>query len=307
MRPTPHLAFSVGAELGEGLTLFPDGGMYWVDLLAGLVYRLDGEHNHRVGSHPTEVSKVLPWNRGAILLTRSGLLFHDSTQETLGTLDLTSGDSALRCSDGAVLPDGSLVVGIMDRNMAPHAGRFVHINHRGEIHSVVEKTSVSNGVAVLASEKNIVWTDSATARIMVLDIDPATGIPHSPRTLCEVPPDWGVPDGLATDASGGVWIALWGGGAVRRVDARGALTHTIEIPVPHVTSLAFDADNNLWISTATVVLSPEQRKSLPGAGGLWRIDNHQLPFTGLPVYVATLNPPQISAGGVATAHGSPPG
>jgi sugar lactone lactonase YvrE len=290
----------VGAELGEGLTLFPDGGVYWVDLLAGLVYRSDGNQNHQVYSHPTEVAKVLPWNRGAILLTRSGLLFQGPTQVTLGTLGLTPDGSNLRCSDGAVLPDGSLVIGVMDRDMAPHAGRLVHINRQGKIHSVVEGTSVSNGVAVLASKNSIAWTDSATARIMVLDLDPTTGIPHTPRTLCEVPPAWGVPDGLAADASGGVWVALWGGAAVRRLDASGKLTHTFEIPVPHVTSLAFDADNNLWISTAAVVLSPEQRQLHPGAGGLWRIDHHQHGFSRLPVYVSTLTPPQISPSGTTT-------
>jgi len=280
-----------GAELGEGLTLFPDAQMKWVDLLPGRIFSFKGENNHLESSYPHEVAKVLPWNQGSILLGRDGLIFRDHALQTLGTLRLTPEGSAFRCSDGAVLPDGTLVVGIMDRDMAPECGSFLHIGHQGDVHTLVHNTSVSNGVAVLLGGTQLVWTDSPTQKIFILDIDPHTAIPGSVRVFAEIPGHWGVPDGLAADSEGGVWVALWGGGAVRRLDATGTLTHTLEIPVMHPTSVAFDATDNLWVTTAAVLLSPAARQENPGAGGVWRWRHHLHGFRGLPVLVSSLQLP----------------
>jgi len=295
MTDSPQLVYPTGseprAELGEGLVLFPDSSLYWVDLLGGVVYRADGDGHTREATYPHEVAKVLPWQHGSIVLGRVGLVWRNAALESVGALRLNADDSGLRCSDGAVLPDGTLVLGIMDREMAAGRGRFVHIGHRGEVSTLVDRTSVSNGVAVLPGGRELVWTDSSTQTIFVLDIDRHSGIPGAPRVFAEIPGSWGVPDGLAADSLGGVWVALWGGGAVRRLDAGGSLTHTLEVPVPHVTSVAFDAADNLLVTTAAVLLGPDERRRLPGAGGVWRWSHDQHGFHGLPVIPSTTEPP----------------
>ena len=61
-----------------------------------------------------------------------------------------------------------------------------------------------------------------------------------------------MPDGLTVDADGGVWAAVWGGGAVLRYDPDGRLRESIELPAGHVTSCAFGGPelDQLYISTA---------------------------------------------------------
>ncbi len=53
----------------------------------------------------------------------------------------------------------------------------------------------------------------------MLDVVPAAEDPRGlvrRRPFVAIDPDDGMPDGLTVDAEGGVWVALWGGGAVRR-------------------------------------------------------------------------------------------
>ena len=50
---------------------------------------------------------------------------------------------------------------------------------------------------------------------------------------------WGYPDGMTTDADGGLWIAHWGGGRLSRFRADASLDRSIALPVSNVTNILF--------------------------------------------------------------------
>ena len=93
------------------------------------------------------------------------------------------------------------------------------------------------------------FIDSLTYRVDVFDYD---GEPANRRTFAVVDPADGIPDGLAVDDEGGVWVALHGGGAVRRYDPDGAHVETIDVPATNVTACCFGGDDgrSLFITTA---------------------------------------------------------
>jgi sugar lactone lactonase YvrE len=96
------------------------------------------------------------------------------------------------------------------------------------------------------------YVDSLAYRIDVMDYDPATGELGRRRCLATLGRGDVVPDGLTVDADGGIWVAVWGGGALQRYSPDGRLKQIIELPAAHVTSCAFggrDLDV-LYISTA---------------------------------------------------------
>ena len=80
------------------------------------------------------------------------------------------------------------------------------------------------------------------------------------------------PDGLTTDEDGGVWVALFGGGQVRRFSSDGKLTHIVELPVKQVTSCCFGgADmSELYITTAQNGMDSNSLITQPLAGSLFR-------------------------------------
>ncbi len=82
----------------------------------------------------------------------------------------------------------------------------------------------------------------------------------------------GLPDGLTVDADGHLWLALWGGGCVRRYAPDGGLEQVLELPVELVTSVGFGGAGlaELFITTARETLTPTQMRAQPLAGSVFR-------------------------------------
>jgi sugar lactone lactonase YvrE len=81
----------------------------------------------------------------------------------------------------------------------------------------------------------------------------------------------GYPDGMTVDSEGCLWIAFWDGWSVRRFSPGGELIDHIEVPVARPTSCAFGgtALDQLFITSAGIGLSDEERRMQPNAGGLF--------------------------------------
>jgi sugar lactone lactonase YvrE len=90
------------------------------------------------------------------------------------------------------------------------------------------------------------------------------------------------PDGLTVDEEGGIWVALWRGGAVNRYGPDGSLLATIELPVERPTSCAFGGPDRstLFVTTARVDLDQAALARQPDAGRVFAIDG--LGVRGLP-------------------------
>lgn len=287
------IGIAAGAELGEGPVLFPDGSMRWVDLLEGEVYSLRGSENSLVAKFEHEVSKVLPWRAGSLVLGRDRILAQDAAGRVIGSLKLHSIESNLRCSDATVLPDGSIAVGIVERDLKPGAGRLVHITHDWRVKDIVSETTISNGIAMHPSDTFAVWLDSPTQQLYQLDWQTNSNTLSAPRQFTNVPPELGVPDGICFDSDGGCWVALWGGSAVLRFNEAGEIDCRVEVPVANVTACAFDADDNLVITSAAVTLNTAERKVNPGAGGIWLVPAAAHGRRGYRSHLALLENPDL--------------
>ena len=103
--------------------------------------------------------------------------------------------------------------------------------------------------------------------------DRATGAIAGERVVFRVPEGAGFPDGMTIDAEGQLWLALWDGRRVVRVDPHaGRVVDQIEMPVSRPTSCAFGGPDldELFITSASN-LPPEQRAREPHAGGVFRV------------------------------------
>ena len=85
-------------------------------------------------------------------------------------------------------------------------------------------------------------------------------------------PGDGIADGLAVDADGCLWIAMWEGGCVRRYSAAGELLGIFPVPVSRPTCPGFggrDLDQ-LYLTTAWEGMDAGQLAAEPLAGHLLR-------------------------------------
>jgi sugar lactone lactonase YvrE len=112
--------------------------------------------------------------------------------------------------------------------------------------------------------------DSYAHCIQRLHLDDV-GLPIRGDVLADID---ATPDGLTVDADGGVWVALWDGGAVHRYRPDGRLDRAVAVPGGFVTSCAFggDSGSTLYITTARIDLPVHQLREHPHAGGLFAAD-----------------------------------
>jgi sugar lactone lactonase YvrE len=124
----------------------------------------------------------------------------------------------------------------------------------GEDVLVLDDFSASrvHGLGWSPDDRLMYHVDTPRRRIDVYEFDALRGALGARRAAIPVAPEHGRPDGLAVDAEGGLWLALWGGGAVQRYAPDGGVDARVELPVSQVTSCCFgDSDlGTLFVTSA---------------------------------------------------------
>jgi sugar lactone lactonase YvrE len=115
------------------------------------------------------------------------------------------------------------------------------------------------------------FIDTPTHEICAYPFDPGTGSIGRPSCVARIDQADGHPDGMCTDDDGCLWVALFGGGCVRRYTPEGALDTVVRLPVTYTTSCCFGgpARDRLFITTARRDLDEEGRRREPLAGSVW--------------------------------------
>ncbi|MPY91568.1 MAG: SMP-30/gluconolactonase/LRE family protein [Acidimicrobiia bacterium] len=243
------------------------GGLRWVDMFAGDVLTLaaDGAVERRnVGR---VAAAVRPRRRGgAVIGVERGFVLEgaDGALTPLGEL---WADPGVRMNDGGCDPHGRFYCGSMAYDQRSGAGALYRLDPDGSVRVVLDGVTISNGLDWSPDGSRAYYNDTPTGRVAVLDYDEATGLTGQ-RPFVELPPGAGGPDGLTVDREGGVWVALFGGGAVRRYTPAGVLDEVVEVPARQVTACTFGGPrlDQLFITTSRQGLGPGQG---PAAGSLF--------------------------------------
>jgi sugar lactone lactonase YvrE len=116
--------------------------------------------------------------------------------------------------------------------------------------------------------------DSGPRLVKAFAFDQRGGTISGGRILITVPEDVGAPDGMTVDAAGDLWVAIYGGGQVRRYSPEGTLREVRAIPARECTCCAFGGTGltALYVTTATEKWTDEQRRAAPDAGLVYRLD-----------------------------------
>jgi sugar lactone lactonase YvrE len=161
-------------------------------------------------------------------------------------------------------------------------GELYRLDPGGVLTPIVKGVTVSNGLGWSPDGSRMYYADSPMRRVDVFDYDPATGEAFARRVFADLSQAKGVPDGLTVDADGYVWVAMWGGGVLRRIAPDGSEDAVLPMPASRPTSCAFGGPglSELYVTTARVGLTDEDLAAEPLAGRLLRV--HQPGPIGLP-------------------------
>jgi sugar lactone lactonase YvrE len=247
-------------------------------MLAGDVLSLaaDGAIDRR---HVGSVAAVIRPRRqgGAVIGVERGFALEEADGALTHLRELWS-DKHVRMNEGGCDPDGRFYCGSMAYDQRPGAGALYRLDPDGSVREVLENVTISNGLEWSPDGSRAYYNDTPTHRIDVFDYDGESGLTGR-RPFAEVAAEAGGPDGLTVDEEGGVWVALYGGGVVRRYTPDGVLDEVIEVAAKKVTACTFGGPDlaQLFITTSREGLGPGED---PLAGSLFRA---LVGVAGLPV------------------------
>jgi sugar lactone lactonase YvrE len=244
------------AELGEGPVWDAlRQELVWVDIHAGLVHRRARGHPDRTLEVGLPVGCAVPRAGGGLALAlRDGFALvppDDRTPVLVGPVERDRRDT--RMNDGACDSRGRFWAGTMSLRRDTRTAALYRLDPDLRVTRVLPGISVSNGIGWSPDDSVLYHVDSPRRRIDAYHFDSQAGAIAGRRAVIPIAAELGTPDGLTVDAEGGIWVALWGGGAVARHTPDGVLDERIELPVSNVTSCCFgDADlGTLYVTTAS--------------------------------------------------------
>ena len=269
-----RLALDAGAELGEGPIWDAHAQrLIWVDILGQQVHEFDPATGaDRSLAVPGPPGIAIPRRSGGLVLAIGhGFGFLDRAGRFEPIVELPQGPVPARMNDGNCDAAGRVWAGTTGFNAEPGAGALYRLDPDLTVMTVLGAVTESNGIDWSPDDRLMYYVDTMERRVDVFDFDLDTGAVANRRPFVAVDDGEVLPDGLTVDAEGHVWVACWGGAAVRRFTPDGAPAGAVSLPTPHTTSPAFGGPDldRLFVTSAREGLSAEQRAADPHAGDLF--------------------------------------
>ncbi|WP_327064997.1 SMP-30/gluconolactonase/LRE family protein [Kitasatospora sp. NBC_01250] len=305
--PVTHRAVPVvrtRAEVGESpLWDSRAGVLWWTDIPRGRLHRfapatgadpgagIDSDIDSGADSGtdtvprpdlPGPLSAVALHAGGGLLAALGDQVLHltdDGRTAPVARVPLPSPEH--RLNDGRVDPLGRFWVGTMSTTGERGTSALHRVDPDGRSTLQLAGVSISNGLDHSPDGRLAYYADTPTGEVAVLDCADPHRPPRRVGTLARF--THGVPDGLAVDAEGCVWVALFNGWAVHRYRPDGTLDAVVPLPVAKVTSCAFGGPglDTLYITTASRLLDATELAGQPLAGSLFAC---RPGVTGLPAH-----------------------
>lgn len=269
----PVCLWAAGAELGEGpLWHAPSRTVYFVDIKGHRIHRCaEGGAERRTWDAPGQIGFIAPLPDGDFICGLQDGLYRFAAESGKFALvrSVESDIPSNRLNDGYVDGAGRLWFGSMDDGEHRPSGALYSVGAAGEMSIQDRDYVITNGPATSPDGKILYHTDTLKKQVFAFDVLPDGGLAN--KRLFTVIHGSGFPDGMAVDAEGFVWIALFGGSRIERYSAGGERVASVAFPCSNITKLAFGGEDlcTAYATTAWKGLSFDERERQPLAGALF--------------------------------------
>ena len=256
--------------LGEG-PCWSEYGFAWVDILGRKLWLQDDNGAREVFSSETEMpSSVAFDDKGDLIFTLNDGFYRVVDGELKLVRVLEGAGQGIRFNDGKIDSQGRYWAGTMDMAEVEPKGSL-YVLEGDDLIRVLDGITTSNG---LCWDGNIVYyIDSPTKQIKkyYYDADALTLIGGDVVYTVEETDVY--PDGMCIDDEGKIWLALWNGFKVLRIDPdSGGVLQDIDVPCKKVTSCCFGGAkrDELYITTASKDMNESDWIKHPNSGKIFR-------------------------------------
>lgn len=257
------------SELGEGPRWDPEHrALAWLDVPRLLMHRIDLKGAVTTVSLSARVSAIglCVSGRRYVAATEFGFGFVDPMTGCVEPIVSVEEEARARMNDGGVDFAGRFYAGSVSVNADQANGSLHCLRPDGSVGRVFGDVRLSNGIGWSADGRSMYFVDSLRRSLDRFDYELATGAPHRRQSVVVFAEDDGVPDGLCVDGEDRIWVALWGGRAVRCYAPTGELVQTVRAPCKNITACNFGGGDN---DTLYITSAASGDESSPAAGKLF--------------------------------------
>lgn len=265
--------------IGEGPVWHSEeGALYWVNFIGQYQILRFLPHTRDLDVFETGMPVMALGIRkagGFVAATANGVAMWDTQRKTFEPFcDPLAGRPGIRFNDAATDSRGRFWVGTLnDANPQGPDGELYCLQGGAVCRLMDKDITVANGIGWSPDRTTMYFTDSFRYAIYAYDHSVEGGTIANRRTFVQTSPDGGIPDGLTVDTEGFVWSAYCGGWRVVRYTPEGKVDREYRLPVANPTSCAFGGDrlDELYITSASLGLSAEEKRQHPQSGDLFRL------------------------------------
>lgn len=188
-----------------------------------------------------------------------------------------------RFNDGKIDAAGRLWIGTVlndSKGIVKYGGSLYKLEN-GQFVKMSDNFTLSNGMAWNSNNTLMYFNDSEDRKIWIFDFNLTTGSLSNRRLFLDLDQHPNMfskteyPDGMFIDSDDYIWIAMYAGGRVVRIDPENRkILNTIEIPAPQTTSLAFGGKelNEIFVTTGDNSSADDNiRQKYPHSGRIFKI------------------------------------
>ncbi len=230
---------------------YRDGALFMADVTRGGVYAVDES-----GGVATVVPKrrgvggiALHADGGLVMSGRNICHVRDGVTTILLEIPEVGGFNDLFADETGRVYVGSLRSNPFDQGKDRIPGELYRIDLDGSVEELYGDVGLTNGIGFSPDGRKLYHSDSADGAIILHDAA-ENGEVSGRRVFAKL--SRGLPDGLAVDRAGDVWVANYDGGGIDHFDASGRHVETLTVPSRAVTSLCFGGEDlrDLFVVTA---------------------------------------------------------
>lgn len=228
-----------GAYYTEGPVRDQFGALYFTDLTGGAIWKIPMS-----GMFP-EIWATSVCPNGQAITSEGHLLVCDSKEHAVKRFD-TNGrfvayEIKATCGGIPVHVPNDIIVdrggGFYFTDSIRESGRVFYKSSAGECYEIAEGFDYPNGLVLSADERHLFVAESYRNRILRLTLD-GPGRLLDWEVWCDLPrnssgvAEANLPDGLAMDELGQLWVAHYGMGSIQVIGADGELLKSIPTGLP---------------------------------------------------------------------------
>lgn len=275
MTSTPRLVAPTRCEIGENPIWHPESKtLYFLDIAAGVVHAYDPSSGgcREFSKGPTPGGMVIQED-GRFVLLQDGRVSILDLKGNQTEVRKSLSPEKVRFNDGIVDPEGRIFTGELGGE-----GRVMRFELDGRVSILDKGYQIPNGWGFTPDLKHVYFTDSMPRNLYLFDYDRKTGNLSKRRVFAEIPKEEGVPDGMAIDAQGYVWTAVWFGGRLKRYAPDGKLEREVFFPVRQTSAIGFGGPDlgDIYVTSAGTNAAdsfkpPGFDAAAPRGGGLFAL------------------------------------